>query len=58
MSRIKNWMMEMEETVDDAVASDCTCIEDVIQHCNENVTHVEEDYVREYYERARYDLES
>ena len=48
----------MEETVDDAVASDCTCIKDVIQHCNENLTYVEEDYVREYYERARYDLES
>ena len=49
MSRIKNWMMEMEETVNDAVASDCYNIEDVIQYCNENLTYVDEDYVKEYY---------
>ena len=51
MSRMKNWMMEMEETVDDAVISDCSCVEDVVQYCNENLTYVDEDYVREYYER-------
>ncbi|SVA68798.1 uncharacterized protein METZ01_LOCUS121652 [marine metagenome] len=51
MARVKNWMMEMEETVNDAVASDCFNIEDVIQYCNENLTYVEEDYVREYYKR-------
>ena len=51
MAKVKNWMMDMEETVNDAVDSGCTNIEDVITHCNENLTYVDEDYVREYYER-------
>jgi hypothetical protein len=36
MSKMKNWMMDMEETVDAAVASDCYNIEAVITYCNEN----------------------
>ncbi len=51
MGAVKNWMMEMEETVNDAVVSDCHCIEDVITYCNENLSYVDENYVREYYDR-------
>ena len=51
MGKMKNWMMELEETVCDAVASDCTNIEDVITYCNENLSYVDENYVREYYDR-------
>ena len=56
MGKVKNWMMEMEETVCDAVASDCTNIEDVITYCNENLTYVEEDYIRDYYERESLEI--
>ena len=52
MGKVKNWMMDMEETVNDAVASDCTNIEDAITHCNENLTYVDEDFVTEYYVRT------
>ena len=50
MSKMKNWMMDMEEAVDAAVVSDCYNIEDVITYCNENLTYVDEDYVKEYFE--------
>ena len=52
MGKVKNWMMDMEEAVNDAVASDCTNIEDVITHCNENLTYVDEDFVTEYFVRT------
>ena len=50
MSKMKNYMMDIEETVDDAVAFGCYNIEDVITYCNENLTYVDEDYVKEYFE--------
>jgi len=50
MSKMKNWMMDMEETVDAAVASDCYNMEAVITYCDENLTYVDEDYVKEYFE--------
>jgi len=56
MSKMKNWMMDMEETVDAAVASDCYNIEDVITYCNENLTYVDEDYVKEYFESTNGEL--
>ena len=56
MGKMKNWMMELEETVCDAVASDCTNIEDVITYCNENLTYVDEDYIRDYYERESLEI--
>ena len=56
MGAVKNWMMEMEETVNDAVVSDCHCIEDVITYCNENLTYVDEDYIRDYYERESLEI--
>ena len=52
MSKVKNWMVDMEEAVNDAVASDCTNIEDVITHCNETLTYVDEYFVTEYYEQT------
>ena len=56
MSKVKNWMMDMEETVDDAVAFGCYNIEDVITYCNENLTYVDEDYVKEYFESTNGEL--
>jgi len=56
MGKVKNWMMELEETVCDAVDSDCTNIEDVITYCNENLTYVDEDYIRDYYERESLEI--
>ena len=56
MAKVKNWMMEMEETVCGAVDSDCTNIEDVITYCNENLTYVDEDYIRDYYERESLEI--
>ena len=56
MSKMKNWMMDIEETVDAAVASDCYNIEDVITYCNENLTYVDEDYVKEYFESTNGEL--
>ena len=55
MAKVKNWMMDMEETVDDAVASDCYNIEDVITYCNENLTYVDEDFVKKYFEFIKYE---
>jgi hypothetical protein len=53
MSKMKNWMMDMEEAVNDAIASDCYNIEDVITYCKENLTHVDEDYVKKYFNLQR-----
>jgi len=55
MSKMKNWMMDMEETVDAAVASDCYNIEAVITYCNENLTYVDEDFVKKYFEFIKYE---
>ena len=55
MSKMKNWMMDMEESVDAAVASDCYNIEDVITYCNENLTYVDEDFVKKYFEFIKYE---
>ena len=58
MSKMKNWMMDMEETVDAAVASGCYNIEDVITYCNENLTYVDEDFVKKYFEFIKYEATS
>ena len=51
MSKMKSWIMDMEDTVDVAVASGCSCIEDVITYCNQHyLGHYDQSYVIKYYE--------
>ena len=51
MSKMKSWIMDMEDTVDVAVASGCSCIEDVITYCNQHyLGHYDKSYVERYYE--------
>ena len=56
MSKMKNWMMDMEEAVDAAIHANCCNIEEVITYCNENLTYVDEDYVKEYFESTNGEL--
>ena len=51
MSKIKSWIMDMEDTVDVAVESGCSCIEDVITYCNKNHNgYYDKSYVKKYHE--------
>ncbi len=50
MSKIKSWIMDMEDTVDVAVESGCSCIEDVITYCERHyLSHYDKTYVKKYY---------
>ena len=49
MSRIKDWMMEMEEHVYDASGEGWSSLEDVQSYVDDHMTPVDKDYVKNIY---------
>jgi|TARA_B100001250_G_C19817148_1_gene799206 hypothetical protein len=56
MGKVKNLLMDMEEAVNDAVASGCSNLEMVITHCEDNLSIMDEDFIKEYYESQEGEL--
>ena len=50
MSEIKNWVMDMEESVHNAIDSNCKNVEQVIAYVKDRMEFVDENYIREYLE--------
>ena len=56
MGKVKNLLMDMEEAVNDAVASGCTDLETVQTYCDDHLSIVDESYVKEYFESQQGEL--
>ena len=49
MGKVKSWMMDMEEQVDDAISSGIANSEDaVLEYVQDNMDIVDKNFVREY----------
>lgn len=49
MSRTKDWMMEMEEHVYDAIGEGWSSLEDVQSYVDDHMSLVDKDYVKNIY---------
>ena len=51
MGKVKNWIMDMEESVHAAIDAECDNIQQVIEFVKQDpdVAHVDENFVKEYY---------
>jgi len=49
MSKIKNWIMEMEELIYDAIENGANNIEEVTSHVESNMDVVDKHYVSKIY---------
>ena len=52
MSKIANWLIEMEEAVDAAVVEECLCLDDVMYYCETKLEFVDRDVIKAYLEEA------
>jgi RNA 3'-terminal phosphate cyclase len=53
MSKIKNWIMEMEELIYDAIENGASNIEEVTSHVENNMEVVDKHYVTKVYEELK-----
>ena len=52
MSKIANWLIEMEEAVDTAVVEECLCLDDVMSFCERRLEFVDRDVIKAYLEES------
>ena len=53
MSKIKNWIMEMEEHIYDAIENGASNISEVTLHVESNMDVVDKHYVNKVYEELK-----
>jgi len=53
MSKIKNWIMEMEELIYDAIENGASNVEEVTLHVESNMDVVDKHYVNKVYEELK-----
>ena len=53
MSKIKNWIMEMEELIYDAIENGANNIEEVTSHVESNMDVVDKHYVSKVYKELK-----
>jgi len=53
MSKIKNWIMEMEELIYDAIENGASNVEEVTSHVESNMDVVDKHYVSKVYKELK-----